>query len=245
MKIACGELWPRRSAAVLHWGHIAGRIGSNAPLARPFLICLRGVRPFAVDTHDIEHAPEYDDSGVLLYPGDAPIVFPMASHAYQARSRLSPDVDRDGLGDVGSIRPGRYVLQDLGDAECIFSVRMPDGSDRIPCWRDFDGNRFISLDEVGRSESLRSGAQVGAAGTWADSILLHGGLDSPPSAKHRSSIGCLTANLAARELLRLRARAHAGTIDLALENAWDVLPFAKEARELYDDEDTVPDIGNA
>jgi hypothetical protein len=234
MVVACAALWPDGTAhTVNHWGHIAGELGSNAPLARPWLLCLRGVRPFATETHELMHSPEYDDTGVLLYPGDAPIVFPMASHAYQARSRLSPDVNRDGQGDVGSIRPGRYVLHDLGTEECIFHVRNPDGSDRLPCWRDFNGDRFLSAEEMRRSEALRTGAQVGADGTWADSILLHGGLDSPPDAKHRYSIGCLTAPLARRDMLRRRAKLHGGEIDLVLANASDVLPLAAEARRLY------------
>lgn len=240
----CQALWPRLEQSLNHWGHIAGRLGSNAPLARPFLMCLRGVRPQAPATHELVHNPEYDDTGVLLYPGDTPLVFPMASHAYQARSKLSPDANGDGLGDVGSIRPGRYVLHDTEDTECVFRVSLPDGSWRLPCWRDFNGDRFLSQDEMEKSEELRSGAQVSDDGTWADSILFHGGLDSPASARHRYSIGCLTASLPYRQCLRRLSRLHGGKADLILVNALDVLRFAEEARALYgtgEDEPTVPD----
>jgi hypothetical protein len=229
----CHSLWPSEDAhASNHFAHIAGRLGATE-LTRPLLLCLRGVRPLAVQTHDLRHVPEYDDTGVLLYPEDTPLVFPMASHAYQARSKLSPDVNRDGLGDVGSVRPGRFVLHDLGTAECIFHVKLPNGSARLPCWRDFDGDRFLSPEEMAASEAARAGAQVGDDGTWADSILLHGGLDSPPDARHRYSIGCFTASLRYRDMIRRRARGHGGLCDLILANAVDVVPFADEAVELY------------
>src|SRR5687767_10852180 len=105
MIVPCKTLWPPNDdpiERVLHFDWMAGRMGAQWPLLRPFLLVIRGVRPFAEMTHDLTHTPEYDDTGVFYAPGEKAVVLPMASHAYQARSKISPDENRDGLGDVGS-----------------------------------------------------------------------------------------------------------------------------------------------
>jgi hypothetical protein len=237
MRIPCKALWPPASdpiEAILHWDWIAGKMGASYPLPRPFLLALRGVRPLASETHDLVHSAGYDDTGLLFVHGEKAVMFPMATHAFQARSKLSPDVNRDGLGDVGSVRPGQYLMTNLRNGEeIIFHVTMPDGSPRLPCHRDFNGDRFLSEEEIGQSEELRSGAQVGDDGTWADSILVHGGLDAAPGAKHRFSIGCFTMSDSWRALLQLKANSTGGKIDLVLANAWDVLPLAVERAKKF------------
>jgi hypothetical protein len=231
----CSDLWPRDErieTALTHWAFVAGRLGADPALPRPFLICIRGAKPYALESHTLVHSPVYDDTGVLLVRDSYPVVFPMATHAYQARSKASPDVNRDGLGDVGSVRPGRYLLTDLlNGKEVIFHVTMPDGSPRLPCWRDFDGDKKLSPEEMQRSEDARTGAQVGTDGTWADSILLHGGLDSPPDAKHKYSIGCLTASVKWRALLAEKAKPSGGKIDCVLTGVDELLVHTRAAME--------------
>src|SRR5690348_16434164 len=101
MGIACGVLWPaeRANEALLHWGFIAGRLGADPSLARPFLIGIRGAGPLDAETHQPVHRPRYDYTYVLLTSNALPLVFPGATHAYQLDSRESPDVDGDGRGD--------------------------------------------------------------------------------------------------------------------------------------------------
>src|SRR5690349_13178212 len=109
--VNCSKLWPADGVSGLnHWGELAGKLGASPTLKRPFLIGLRGVTLNAQQTHQPVHAPAYDDTFVLLAPGDAPVVFSGATHAYQKFSKLAPDNDGDGLGDVGSIRCGSFVL---------------------------------------------------------------------------------------------------------------------------------------
>lgn len=233
--VDCRNLWPKPEHALNWWGHIAGALGSNAPLARPFLIGLRGVKIFAAETHQPVHRPNYDDTFVLLRAGEQPYPFAGSTTAYQLKSKASPDTDGDGLGDVGSIRCGRYVLhyipgQALGP---IFHLKMPDGSDRIPAHRDFDHDGVISEAEAKRSELLRGRPQTNSDGCYATAVLFHPGFTSG-----RSSIACQTASQPNLDELK-----RAGpVIDYVLANAWDVLPFAEEARELYHEEDTVPDV---
>lgn len=232
MRVPCSALWPAPGVeAFLHWHELATRAGAiNTPLARPCLLAIRGAAPGDTETHDLEHkpSPPYRDTGVLFVKGFDPHVFAMTTTAYQRDSKASPDVDGDGRGDVGSIRPGRYVLHDrnAGD-EVTFHVRMPDGSDRIPAWRDFDHNGKLSPEELQRSEDTRSGRQVNDSGTYATSILLHGGMDEPNAGgappKHRFSIGCLTAQRQFRQMIASAARPYGGRCDLVLVDAAELV----------------------
>jgi hypothetical protein len=241
-RVPCSALWPSPGGPIasLHWHELAARAGAvNHPLARPCLLAIRGAAPGDQVTHELEHkpSPPYRDTGVLYVPGEEPLVFPMTTTAYQRDSKASPDVDRDGRGDVGSIRPGRYVLHNLrAGAEVTFHVKRPDGSDRIPAWRDFDHSGTLTPEEMQRSEDARAGQQVGAEGTYATSILLHGGMDEPPGpngapAQHRFSIGCLTAQRRWRQAIATAALPHGGLCDLVLVNAVDLLPIVEQLEQ--------------
>jgi hypothetical protein len=237
MIVPCSRLWPALDAspgeARLHWGRIAGiMIGAMPianPLVRPLLLAIRGAALGDAMTHPLVHAPVYDDCFVLLQRDALPVAFSGATHAYQRDSRQSPDANRDGRGDVGSVRPGRFVLHDMRNGEeVIFQVKTPFGSDRLPAWRDFDHDGKLSPEEMQRSEDLRAGQQVGAEGTWADSVLFHGGLDEPSRkdgtpAKHRFSIACWTAPRKWRQLVADAARATGGQVDAIMGNAVDLL----------------------
>lgn len=234
MIVPCAELWPdpnRRDRQLVHWGMLAGKLGADVKLLRPFLFAIRGVQPYAIATHDLVHAPGYTDTFVMMPPGDYPVVFPGSTVAYQKASRASPDADGDGRGDVGSIRPGRYILTDKQNgAEVVFEITDAYGSKRLPAWRDFDGDGKLSPEEMQKSEELRAGQQVGPVGTWADSVLFHGGLDEPAKAdgtpaRHRFSIACFTASRPWRKLMADTCRSTGGRIDMVLANAWDLLPL--------------------
>ncbi len=242
MKVPCSNLWPAPDAspeaARQHWSTVAGlalrSLDDTVPfdLERPLLLCIRGAKLGDTETHDLLHRPVYDDCFVLLQRDVAPVAFDGATHAYQRDSKLSPDANRDGRGDVGTVRPGRYVAHDVtakGDPEIVFRVSMPDGTWRLPCHRDFDHNGILTPEEMQASENLRTGAQVGDDGTWADSILIHGGIEEPANAKHHYSIGCFTTARKWRKIMADAARASGGKLDV-------VVPLAAHLAALLEDD---------
>ncbi len=239
MKKPCSALWPTPGSEGLHWRHIVGAV-RGSQLTLPFLLAIRGAAPGDSHTHQPVHRPAYDDTFVLLRAETIPHVFRGATHAYQRDSKLSPDEDGDGRGDVGSIRAaetdragwygGRYVLRlAISRPHPIFTVETSAGSSHIPAHRDFDHNGVISEAEAAKSEALRKGRQANASGCYATAVLMHTGFDAPPDAKHRSSIACLTAPLPDLELMARSGR----TIEMMLVNAWDLVPLAEEAQSLY------------
>ncbi len=222
------KLWPKsQKTSSNHWFELCARAGIiKEALIRPLLLAIRGVAPGDLQTHPMAHKPVYDDCGVLLVMGKDPVVFPIATHAYQLNSKLSPDADGDGVGDVGSIRPGSYVLHDLKNGkEIIFHIKNKDGTSKLPAWRDFDHNGKLTPEEMRKSEELRKGQQVSEVGAWADSVLLHGGLDSPADAVHKYSIACFTANTKWRQLISDEAKAYGGLCDLNLVDAEELLRY--------------------
>jgi hypothetical protein len=208
-------LWPKpgESAALLHWGAIAGALGAKPELDKSFLLCVRNVAPFAAADHPMRSVGRYDDTGVIVYRGGTRI-FPMSSHAYQVNSKLSPDVDGDGHGDVGTIKPGRYLLRDLHTGKYpTFLVTMPDGGGHIPCWRDTDHDGIISHDESVKAYT-------------ATQILVHGGLDDPPDSPHHFSIGCQCVPLEWRRFMV--EHSPGGLIDYCLATVEQVLAVVPE-----------------
>jgi len=234
MTVACSNLWPGDSLneQLLHWSFIAGKLGASPGLPQPFLIGIRGAAPNASETHPLVHYPRYDDTFVLLTRTAPPVVFAAATHAYQIDSKASPDVNRDGRPDVGSIRPGRYLLTDtLSMPHPIFHLTLPDGkTGRIPAYRDTDHDGVISQAEALASETRKGGPQVGSEGDYATDVLLHTGFDAPPNAVHKFSIACQTCSLPWLELIRREAKASKGVLDYVLVNAETLVPYSEEHR---------------
>jgi hypothetical protein len=232
MPVSCTELWPsdNLSDQIQHWAFIAGKLGANPSLPRPLLIGIRGVAPNDGVTHPTVHFPRYDDTFVLLTPTAPPLVFAGATHAYQRDSKLSPDVDRDGRRDVGSIRPGNYLLTDTRSMPYpIFHLTLDDGkTDRIPAYRDTNHDGDLSPEEEKASVDRRTGAQVDSQGDYATAVLLHTGFDAPADAQQRSSIACQTCSLQWLVHLRKAAKASKGLIDYRLQRAEALLEIAKD-----------------
>lgn len=208
MRTNCRALWATSPVdSVNRYAYLAGKLGAAPELSRPFLICIRGAALGEDETHEMHARPAYDDTGVLLTRTSMPLVFRMGTHSYQVDSRESPDVNRDGRGDVGSILPGRFILRDTGAGKYpVFRVLMPDGSDRIPCQRDVNHDGAIGGEELVNAYT-------------ATSILLHTGWDAPPDSPHRSSIGCLTASATTLGGIHHEAVKADGKIDCVLETA--------------------------
>lgn len=195
------KLWPDLAVSPLNWwGFLAGKLGYD-PLARPLLICIRGVEPFALTDHPNVAQPGFHDAGVLIYPAGQQ-VFAMSSVPYQTRSADSPDVNGDGAGDVACVAPGRYLLNDRHTDDVIFVVTNPDGSGSLPAARDLrhDGQ----LDKEG------------PAVYTATAVLLHGGTE-----EGHSSIACST--MPKRYRLLIRQKAVGGKCDYAIVTPAEVL----------------------
>lgn len=234
MGIDCTALWPANDGgdAFLHWGYIAGKLGAGADLARPFLIGIRGAAPLAAETHEIVHQPNYDDTFVLLAKGAAPLMFRGATHAYQRFAKSgAPDVNRDGLPDVATIRCDRYLLTERkGERYPLFVLTLPNGDDKIPCVRDTNHDEKLSPEEIAAAEAPGNDArrQIGPKGQYATAVLFHTGIDAPKDAKHRFSIACQTASLVWLDRLALAARSSGGKIDYVLKDAADLVPLAEQ-----------------
>lgn len=178
-------LWPSGAVAPVNWwSWLAGKLLESVQPG-PVLIGIRGVVPWAEETHETRSQAAYDDTFVLLAPGHDPKLFRGSSHAYQLFSKLSPDVNGDGVGDVATINPGRYVLhyRMLDGAGCpVFDLTLPDGSGNIPASRDLNHDGHVD-------GSIEAGPYVATA------VLFHTGYDAPPGAEHRSSIACQTTSV--------------------------------------------------
>ncbi len=209
-------LWPPpdEGGGWAHWIVIAERLGAASPPQRPLLLGTRGVRLFEEKSHEPVARAAYDDTFVLIQhqPQDGvrftpPAMFPGSTHAYQTRSKASPDVNRDGEGDVGTIKPGDFCMTLRYDGAYPFFVIFDrSGNENLPCFRD--------LNHDGKWED----------GPYtANSILFHIGYDAPDDSHHRSSIGCQTARLPWLQLMASCAKDAGGKIDYMLRNVQDVL----------------------
>lgn len=205
---SCASLWPAPDAPdgerLAHYAGLCERLAATV-VFRPLLLGIRGVYPNARRAHPMSHAQRYDDTFVLLAPRALPVVFRGATHAYQIWSTRSPDMNGDRLGDVGSMRPGRYTLT-LGSGEPPeFTIKTATGSALIPVFRDVNHDGLLSQVEEELARTVTRGLRVEGVGAVATEVLFHPGYETiePGSRRPFSSIACQTAPLA--ELRRLRA----------------------------------------
>lgn len=229
----CRRLWPPDDPTLLcvHWNELAGALYRKFDAVppgyiptRPALICIRGVAPRESESHPLICKPQYDDTFVLIVPTSMPCVFPGATHSYQADSKLAVDINGDGRPDVGTIRPGRFVLRDDGSMPYpVFTVTMPDGSGCLPCWRDIDHDQVISDADKAFSEAARGGPQENETGAYSTQVLLHSGFDAPANSPHHSSISCLTTQVRYLDVIRGSCRRFGGVLDCFVVDVEEVL----------------------
>lgn len=162
-----------------HYAEIVRRNGGEVnPGGQPTVLGLRGLSRDGV--HDTGSTRAYDDTFVVLQPNGTAYEFRGATHAGQLRSKLSPDVNGDRVGDVGMINPGNYVANPNGDhnGAASYYVTRPGGNGNIPGVRDTNGD--------GRFSDAERDASAARRDTLGD-ILFHRGFDDRPK-----SIGCQT-----------------------------------------------------
>lgn len=137
---------------------------------RTTVIGLRGLAPEGWRHASGDNATAYDDTFVVLRPSVRKArEFLGSTHAGQAVSSLSPK------GGVAQVLPGVYQADPIGDFNGMpaWWVNSGWGDGRIPCFRDRDGDGFISSRE--REKILT-----------ATEILVHNGI----SEQVGTSIGC-------------------------------------------------------
>jgi peptidoglycan hydrolase-like protein with peptidoglycan-binding domain len=175
-----------------HYAQIVRDAGGTLPTDRATVLGLRGLSRGQDGAQDRGSTRAYDDTFVVMRPDGTAHELRGATHPGQLRSSISPDVNRDGRGDVGMILPGNYVARPNGhyNGAPSFHVVRPDGNGRIPGVRDTNGDGVFSAAERERSRN---------AGHTMTEILFHQGYADRPR-----SIGCLTLSTANQaELIRL------------------------------------------
>jgi hypothetical protein len=147
---------------------------------RPGTVTVIGLRGLSTDgeQHATTYAHAFDDTLVVLRADGKVDRFPAATHPHQSHGGGVPDVDHDGVPDVGIIRPGLYDVlpRDRTIASMPSYAVMRGGTDRLPGWRDTDHDGRI--DDAERSASEERGDVLTA-------VLFHQGEgDAPPA------VGC-------------------------------------------------------
>lgn len=209
----CTLFWPP-SASGAAWGHwisLAEKLGAKFPLERAYVIGVRGIALYARESHPTRSKPGYDDTMIVIPKSTVhrnPPVLACATHAYQTHSKASPDVNRDGVGDVATIKPGSFRMHLLVGKYPSFEITLPDGTRSLPSFRDT--NHDGTADDGNYT---------------ADQILFHVGHPAPADSTHKSSIGCQTAPLEALRLLADESLLSGGVLDYRLITVEEALPL--------------------
>jgi hypothetical protein len=148
------------------------------------LVTVLGVRGQDVlgERRETSATRAYDDHVVVLDLDGRAWMLPAATHPWERTSTQAPDVDRDGAGDVGMIRPGVYLAsarpasRNIAGSATYHLTVAGRSDDRIPGWRDTDHDGVHSPAEQSASE---------ARGDALTAVLFHRGGAAAPAA-----IGC-------------------------------------------------------
>jgi hypothetical protein len=123
----------------------------------------------------------FDDMLVVLTTDGRAVKLAVSTHPWERVSSSSPDVDRDGKGDVGMLLPGTYQAIARGSESNIaglptWHVVNVSGADGLPGVRNTEHGESYTQDEFDASASRKD---------RLTSILFHKGGDGAPNA-----IGC-------------------------------------------------------
>lgn len=175
-------LAPANATPEQRYDHYAAIVRANGGTVDPNGTTVLGVRGLSRGQggpHDAGSTRAYDDTFVVLRGGRA-YEYAGATHPGQLRSSLSPDVNRDGQGDVGMINPGTFRARPNGDhnGAASWHVTQTNGGGRLAGVRDTNGDgRFSDAERAASAQR----------GDGLSEILFHQGYADRPK-----SIGCLT-----------------------------------------------------
>lgn len=122
-----------------------------------------------VRTRDVRVAQVFDDVMVVRDANGREVRFAASTHPWFQNSDQATDADRDGAGDVGLLKPGRYRATRVGThyGAPKYSLRRLDGNALLPGWRNTDHDDRYSAEERAASDArgdLLSDILVHAAG---------------------------------------------------------------------------------
>jgi hypothetical protein len=114
--------------------------------ARPLVVGIR-----SKDTHVKE---AFDDVIVVKIAGKPDVTFAASTHPWFEDSPSATDADRDGVPDVGMLKPGRYRAHRAGThfGAPKYAVAQTNGKAAVPGWRNTNHDDVYSADEIAASE---------------------------------------------------------------------------------------------
>ena len=140
---------------------------------------LRGLSTHG-EQHPTKFAHAFDDTIVVFAAdGETVLRFPASTHPFENKGVAGvPDVDGDGVEDVGMIEPGEYTVtwRDRLIAGQPSFVVTRDGNGKLPGWRDTNHDGILSDAEMAASVKRKDGLT---------DILFHEGEGTAPPA-----VGC-------------------------------------------------------
>lgn len=150
------DVWTERLRARGHEPNVGG------------VVTVVGVRgeDVAGSRHETRVARVFDDTFAVLLPSHEVITLAGSTHPWFADHTFPVDADRDGRPDVGMIKPGQYWVSRRGShyGAPAYWVRLPDGDDFLPGWRNTDHDDVYGPDELAASD---------ARGDRLNEILFH------------------------------------------------------------------------
>lgn len=166
------------------WADVAVRHGVNVRSDRALVLGVRG-RDVDGNVHPTRVTRVYDDTLVVLTRDRRVVRMPVSTHPWEPGSTSSPDVDGDGLGDVGMIRPGAYLAVRRPASRNIvgaptFQITTRNGDDHLPGDRNTDHDDRYSAEERDASTSRRDNLTAvlfHRAGEGAPALIGCQGLD--------------------------------------------------------------------
>lgn len=154
------------------WQRYAAMVRAAGGLVNP------GGRPTVLGLRtQTDRSTAFRDQLVVLTADHRVRVFNGSTVPSMRNSSDAPDINRDGIYDVGVIKPGNYQVgphrEFMGGPS--FSLN---GAGPVPGWRDTDGDGLYSVEEKRASE---------ARGDTLSGVLFHRGMPDRPV-----SVGCVT-----------------------------------------------------
>ena len=200
--------------AFAKWAQVAALAGATVNRNREATVI--GVRGASLDgtTHATRARHAFDDYVVVLKPDHSIVKIPMSTHPFETGGVAGvPDVDGDGVEDVGMIHPGLYRAVGRGNTRLVgghnaFDVSTAAGSGRLPGTRDTNHDGVFSDAEAAASDDR---------GDKVTSVLFHHANGGAPPA-----VGCQVFEEAGIVALIAAVGGSKASFDYALVGADDV-----------------------
>jgi hypothetical protein len=120
----------------------------------------------AVRSADTHVKIAFDDKMTVQIPGKPDVTFAASTHPWFQNNAAAPDVDHDGVPDVGMLKPGKYHAKKKGTTygAPTYAVSQLNGNPAVPGWRNTNHDDVYSDAEKAASD---------ARGDLLTDILVH------------------------------------------------------------------------